>query len=132
MIKKIAIGSVAVFAAWFVLDALIHGYLLMDKYKETASLWRPEAEMKQWIMWLVNAIAAICLVTIYAMFFKDKNIKNGVLYGLLIGIAWGAGMGFGTYAYTPIPYILAQAWFWATVVELTVAGAIMGFLVKDK
>ena len=131
MCKKIILGAVAVFITLAALDYVIHNVLLASTYKETADLWRPPAEMKVWIFWLVNAIAAVCIVTIYGLFFGQKNIKNGVLYGLLLGIAWGAGMGYGTYAYSPIPYFLAQAWFWGTVVELTVAGAVMALIVKD-
>ncbi len=131
MVKNIILGSVAVFIAWAILDYLIHGVLLMPTYEETSELWRPVGEMKPWLMWIVNLIASVCLVSIYAMYFKAKNIKNGVVYGLLVGVAWGAGMGYGSYSYMPIPYFLAQAWFWATVVELTVAGALIGLIVKD-
>lgn len=131
MIKRIIFAVIAVFAAWSVLDFIIHGKLLMPTYEETKHLWRPMSEMKEWILHLVSVIAAVCVVLIYALFFKTKNIKNGLIYGLLLGIAWGISMGYGTYAYTPIPYFLAQAWFWATVVELTVAGLIVGLIVKE-
>ena len=132
MTRDILLGSVVVFIAWAILDYLIHGVLLMPTYEQTADLWRPTGEMKPWLMWIVNLIAAVCLVAVYAVFFKAKNIRNGLVYGLLVGIAWGAGMGYGSYSYMPIPYFLAQAWFWAKVVELIVAGALMGLIVKDK
>ena len=131
MTKKIIFATIAVFVLWFLLDWVIHGMLLMPTYNETASLWRPMEEMKPALMWFVNAITAACLVSVYALFFKEKNLKNGAIYGLLIGIAYGAGMGFGTYAYMPIPYILAQGWFWASVVEVTAAGVVIGLIVKD-
>ena len=89
MFKKIIIASFAVFVAWFVLDYLIHGVLLMPTYEETASLWRPVEEMKPWLMWIVNLITALCLVSIYAIYFKEKNLKTGVMFGLLTGIATG-------------------------------------------
>lgn len=131
MTKKIILATIAIFILWFVMDWVIHGVLLMPTYNETASLWRPMEEMKPWLMWIVNAISIVCLVFVYAYFFKEKNLKNGVIYGLLIGIAYGAGMGYGTYAYMPIPYILAQGWFWASVAEITAAGAVMALIIKD-
>lgn len=131
MTKKIIFATIAVFALWFVMDWVIHGMLLMPTYNETASLWRPMEEFKPILMWVVNAVSAACLVSIYALFFKEKNLKNGAIYGLLIGISYGAGMGFGTYAYMPIPYILAQGWFWGSVAELTAAGVVMALIVKD-
>jgi len=131
MFKKIAIGTAAVFVAWLILDYIIHGILLMPTYEETASLWRPMEEMKPWLMWLVNLITALCLVSIYALYFRERNLRTGLVFGLLTGVAWGMGMGYGTYSFTPIPYFLAQAWFWGALVELTTAGALMGLLVRD-
>ena len=43
-----AIGEVragAVFVVIAVLEFFIHGVLLSDMYRQTASVWRPEAEM---------------------------------------------------------------------------------------
>ena len=131
MKKQIPLATLAVFITWSVMDYLIHGVLLSSIYQQTASLWRPMAEMKPVLMWVVTAIAALCMVAVYALFFKQKNLKNGVLYGLLLGIGWGASMGFGSYVYMPIPYTLAQAWFWGTLAESLAAGAVIGLLVKD-
>lgn len=132
MIKNIILASVAVFIAWAALDYVIHGVLLMPTYEQTAQLWRPMEGMKPWLMWIVNLLSALCIVSIYAVFFREHSLKSGLLYGLLLGVAWGAGMGYGSYSYMPIPYFLAQAWFWAAVVELAVAGILMGVLVKAR
>jgi hypothetical protein len=131
MKKQITFATLAVFITWSVMDYLIHGVLLSSIYQETASMWRPMAEMKPVLMWVVTLIAALCMVSIYALFFKQKNLKNGVLYGLLLGIGWGMSMGFGSYVYMPIPYMLAQAWFWATLVEAVAAGVVMALIIKD-
>ncbi len=131
MFVKIILATVAVFVAWFVMDWVIHGMLLMPTYEETADLWRPEAEMKHVVMSMVNAITALCLATIYALYIRDKGVRTGLIYGLLLGVAFGVGMGFGSYSYQPIPYFLAQAWFWAGVVEVGVAGLLLGLIIKD-
>ena len=41
MDKRALIAMVAVFAAWSVIDFIIHNLLLMDAYAATAHLWRP-------------------------------------------------------------------------------------------
>jgi hypothetical protein len=131
MTKRIVFAAIAVFVTWFFLDWVIHGTLLMPTYEKTASLWRPMAELKPHMIWIANALGAVCMVLIFALFFKEKNLKTGLYYGLLLGVAWGAGMGYGSYGYMPIPYFLAQAWFWAMVVEAAAAGVVIGLIVKD-
>ncbi len=39
-------------------------------------------------------------------------------------------MGFGSYCYMPISFDLALSWFIATLVEITLAGLIVGLMVK--
>ena len=49
---------------------------------------------------------------------------------LVIGLASGISMGFGSYCVMPIPLSLALIWFIGTWIESTVAGAIVGAIVK--
>ena len=128
--KRIVFGIIAVFLAWTVMDIIIHGFLLMPAYIETSSMWRPQNEMKNGLLYLVTLVGAVGFVLIYC-FFKNKSMKTGLLYGLILGVAWGFSMGFGTYSYTPIPYFLALSWFTATLVETAVAGLLVGCIVKD-
>lgn len=128
--KRIVLAIVAVFVAWSVMDIIIHGFLLMPTYIETASLWRPENEMRNGLLSLVTAIGAVGFVLIFN-YFKIKSIKTGLCYGLISGVIWGASMGFGTYSYTPIPYFLALSWFGTMLVEAVVAGLLVGLIVKD-
>lgn len=128
--KRMSLAALAVFVFWTVTDMIIHGYLLMPTYQETAHLWRSEAEMKNGLLTLVTVIGAIGFVLIFNL-IKDKDIKTGALFGVILGITWGVSMGFGTYSYTPIPYMLALSWFAATVVQVTVAGVIAGSIMKS-
>ncbi len=43
--KRLILACVAVFVFVFLCDWGLHGYLLRDAYKETAQLWRSEADM---------------------------------------------------------------------------------------
>ena len=51
MKKQISLATLAVFITWSVMDYLIHGVLLSSIYQQTASLWRPMADMKPVLMW---------------------------------------------------------------------------------
>src|SRR2546428_8742241 len=65
--KRWLLASVAVFVAIGVLEFLIHGVLLSDLYKQTASVWRPEAQMRQmiWIFWVGYLVFAPFFALIY-------------------------------------------------------------------
>ena len=132
MVKKSVIAIIAVFILWSVLDFVIHGVLLGEAYKTTADLWRPMEEMKMGLMRIVGLISAITFVLIYALFFKEKNVKTALKYGALIGIFAGISMGYGSYAVMPIPYNMAFTWFWGTMIELILGGLLMGLIIRDQ
>ena len=89
-------------------------------------------EMKLSLIHLATAISAVVFVYVYARFFAEKNLGNGLRYGFFIGLAWGVGMGYGTYAVMPLPYSLALGWFLGTLVEFIAAGLLVGLIVKDE
>ncbi|MCG3198282.1 MAG: hypothetical protein HUU16_03835 [Candidatus Omnitrophica bacterium] len=129
--KKVLIAIVAVFVAWSVLDILIHGVMLRPSYEASASLWRPEAEMKMGLLYVVTLICAVTFVLIYHLLISSKSLAKGIQYGLLYGIGTGIGMGYGSYAFMPMPYLMALVWFLGSVVECVVAGVIVGAIVTE-
>ncbi len=131
MLKKTIWAVITVFIALSILDFLIHGVLLKSTYQATASLWRPEDEMNMPLMSFVTLVFSICFVAIYSYFIEPKSLGTGIKYGLVFGVATGVSMGFGSYSYMPISLGLAFSWFIASIVEITVAGSIVGFLVKS-
>jgi hypothetical protein len=131
MTKRIVLGIVAVFVAWQVLDFVLHRLLLMSTYQATASLWRPVAEMKMGLMWVVGLVAAVCFVCLYAWLVRPKSWAAGLSYGLIFGVGTGFSMGFGTYCVMPLPQSLAVAWFVGSVVNAAVGGLLVGWMVKD-
>ncbi|MFA4924547.1 MAG: hypothetical protein WC557_10180 [Ignavibacteriaceae bacterium] len=130
--KKFLLAILAVFVAWEVLDYIIHVVILAQQYKDTASLWRPEGEMKMWLMVIVTLISSAAFCYLYDAFVKDKSMANAVKFGLVFGIGTGIGMGYGTYSVQPITYMIAFTWFLGTVVEATVAGLILGLIIKGE
>ena len=50
--KRLVLAIVAVFVGIFATDMLIHGVWLNGLYKDTAQLWRTEAEMKHHMAYL--------------------------------------------------------------------------------
>ncbi|MCK9425160.1 MAG: hypothetical protein M0Q21_03860 [Ignavibacteriaceae bacterium] len=130
--KKFLLAVVAVFVAWEVLDFIIYTMVLAQQYKDTASLWRPEGEMKMGLMIIVTLISSVAFCYLYDAFVKDKSMNNAVKFGLVFGIGTGIGMGYGTYSVQPITYMIAFTWFLGTVIESTVAGFILGLILKGE
>ncbi len=128
--KRTILAVLAVFVSWSALDFVIHGVILGSIYRATPQLWRPMPEMKMGLMYFTMLVVAASFVYIYARFVAEKGIKIAVLYGLVFGIGAGTGMGYGTYAFMPIPYTIALAWFLGSVVEYTVGGLVAGLIVK--
>jgi hypothetical protein len=130
MFKQLLITTLAVFVAWSVLDFVIHSLILAPMYAETQNLWRPMEDMKYGVMYLVTLLSALAFVYIYVRFIGEKSAKTGTLYGLVFGLGAGVSMGYGSYAFMPLPYAMAFGWFLGTAVEGTVAGLLTGLLVK--
>jgi hypothetical protein len=129
--KKIVLGGVAVFVLWSVLDFVIHGIILRGAYEATAHLWRPMAEMKYGVMYVAVFIAALAFAAIYGLLVGAKSLATGAKFGLIFGIGAGVAMGYGTYSMMPIPYSMAFTWFLGSAIEYTLAGCLVGLIIKE-
>lgn len=129
MLKQLIWAVIAVFVSWSLLDFLIHGIFLKSSYQATANLWRPEEEMNMPLMSMVTLIFSICFVSIYKFLINPKSLATGIKYGLIFGLATAISMGFGSYCYMPISLSLAFSWFAASLVEITIAGVLVGLII---
>lgn len=132
MVKKTVLAIIALFILWSILDFVIHGVLLTEAYKATAELWRPMEEMKMGLMRIVVLISAITFVLIYTLFFREKNMKTALKYGLLFGLGAGVSLGYGSYSVMPMPYSMAFTWFLGVLIEATLGGLVIGVMLRDK
>lgn len=129
------LGAVAAVAAVIaVIDMILHNVILMDAYKQTLSLWRPEAEMKS-LFWLIGAgygVFAVFFVWIFAKGYeKDKSgFGQGLRFGILAGFLVNAAYSMMCYAVMPLPVVIPVAWFLGGMVECLVAGVVAGMIYK--
>lgn len=128
--KKVLIATGAVFVAWFALDWIIHGMILSGIYEETKDLWRPMEEMSMSLSIIVGVLTSFLTCYLYNRYVDNKSLGTGIGFGLILGLIWGISMGYGTYIWSPIPYSLAMGWFLAQVFKLTVAGLLIGLIIK--
>jgi hypothetical protein len=131
MTKKIIIAVAVVYVAWIAMDFVIHGLILGPSYAAMPQFWRPMEEIKRVMMSIVTLIAGISFVLIYARLVGNKSLITGIQFGILFGLGYGIAMGYGSYSVMPIPYNVALTWFLGTLVEMTVAGILVGLIVKE-
>ena len=132
--KRLVLAIVAVFAGVFATDFITHGVWLESVYKETASLWRPEAEMQSHMGWLMlgQFLAAATFVVVWAKGFAGTAcIRCACLYGLFMGL-FREENTLITYAVQPLPAGIAAKWFIAGIVQAVLMGVIVFFVYKPK
>ena len=133
--KRWLLASVAVVVVIGVLEFLIHGVLLSDMYKQTASVWRSEAEMQKmmWVFWVGILVFAPFFALIYVKGYEKgkPGLGQGFRYGLYVGAMSSVMNSFGWYVLLPIPLALAFYWFLAILVEFIVAGIAAGLVYHD-
>lgn len=131
MLKRILLATVAIFVAWEVLDFVIHGLILREAYAASPGLWRPMADMKMGLMFIVGAIAAFCFAGVYGWLVRPKTLHAALKFGLLFGVGAGVSMGYGSFAVMPIPYVMAFAWFAGTLVQALLGSLLAGLIIRE-
>lgn len=133
--KRIGYASIAVFVVIFVIEFIVNGILLDDIYKQTASVWRPEADIEKmmWLFWVGYAIFAPVFVTIYAKGYEagKSNLGQGLRYGIYMGLLVAVSMSLGWYAVLPIPAALSVYWAIAGMVEMIAAGITVSLIYRN-
>jgi hypothetical protein len=130
--KRLVLACVAVFAVMFFYDWLFHEVLLKSLYIATANLWRPPAEMQAHFAWL--ALGQVALSVMFCVVYATRaratdRAGAGVAYGLLIALLLSAP-GFITHAVQPMPLRLIAFWAAGRIVQLMIAGAILGAIYR--
>ena len=130
--KKLLIGFVAVFITLEVLDAVIHGVILMSTYMAMQNVWRTDMMAKMWVLHVVKLLTAFFFTVIFSKGYENKGIMEGVRYGCYMGAIIAAGFALGSYATFPIPHMLAIHWFLFTLAEYIIAGVVVALIYGRK
>jgi hypothetical protein len=122
MTKKFWLGFAAVFVVIAVWEAIVNMVLLASAYQATANLWRPMAEMKIGLFYVIYLIVAFFFTLIFSKGYEGKGVVEGLRYGFYVGMMMAVPMAYGTYAFMPIPYSLALQWFLYGLIEYVLCG----------
>ena len=128
--KKWLLAGAAVFAAYFLMEFAIHGFLIHPLYIATASVWRaPEYARKLMpLMMIGQLVFSFVFVFIYAKGYEPMKpgVAQGMRFGFLIGLLTAPLSALVWYVVLPIPETLAAAWFVTGFIECLVIGAVAG------
>ena len=129
-LKRWALATVAAFAAIFATDSLIHHVWLGDFYRANAQWWRPEAQMKSLspLMFLSQLSLAALLTVVYAKGYERSKggLVQGFRFGVLMGLLLLLPHSLMTYCVYPYPMSLILTWFGGGLIELALAGTVIG------
>lgn len=111
-IKRFLLTLIAGFAFAFAYDWVVHGYLLTAMYEQTAHLWRPEAEMKEYCPFMLATKFFVVAITafIFTRNYEGKGLGEGLRFGAYIGLLMGVMLA-SPYGWMPVSGPLAAAWF---------------------
>jgi len=129
---RLFLAVLAGFAFIFASDFLIHAVWLEADYKATASLWRPEAEMRRRfaLMLFAQLLCAVAFMYIWAKTgWRRRTVSDGCVFGLWMGL-FAQVMTIVLYVVTPMPKELALKWFLAGLLQAVVLGAIASLVYK--
>jgi hypothetical protein len=131
-LSKLLWPIISVYVLVFVYAYVVHGYLLVDIYRQTPQLWRSPEDMSAYFpVMLISEIAFSIIFTLGYAFLQEKlsGALKGWQYGLGMGAAFAA-IQFGVYAYMPISLTLAILWAVDALVEPVLCGVLISCLYK--
>ncbi len=117
-VKNLLIATVLGFLFIFGYSFVLHGHMLMPLYEQSKHLWRSVAEMENHFVFstITQIITAFVVAGLYSHYCCGCGVTKGLRFGALIGLLFGT-MGAAAYAWMPISWELAQAWFFGGFFE---------------
>ena len=128
MNKKFWIGFVVVLVVLGILDTIVNTVLLAGGYQETASLWRPEAEIKIGVIIISWVFIAFFFTLIFSKGYQGKGVLEGVRYGLYITGLMVIPGAYMTYAIIPLPYGMVFQWWVYGGITYVILGVILALI----
>jgi hypothetical protein len=127
---KFFIAFIATFVWIFVFGWVYHGMLMHNTYAAMSTMMRPAADVQFPILVLGQIVMAFFFTLIFVRGFgSGGGIGGGFRYGLLLALLL-CGLDLIDYAVEPLTTTVLFAWWVGGIIELSVAGAIVGALYK--
>ncbi len=131
-VSKLVVAWLVVGVVMNVLDFLVHGFALASYYAQMTFM---RQDMSPALFVLVDFVFALVFVVVYDRLYATATASAG--RGATFGFWAGLLMSFPAYIgmqmmFKEFPYWLAWAWTVATLITLTISGAVAGALYAKK
>ncbi len=132
-IKRLILAIVVAFVVLWGTDFLIHGIWMTPDYRATQTLWRPDADMKSYMGWMLGAqlLFAITFVLLWTRWAETARLGCAIGYGLLMGLFSGV-WAIIMYVVIPMPCSIACKWFFAGIAQTILLGIVAFYVYKPK
>ena len=133
-LKRWALATVGALIVITAVDFIIHEVWLGAFYRAHPTWWRPAVEMKSLMcsMFAGHFLLAALLTVVYGKGYETGKggIGQGVRFGLLMGALLFLPKTFMMHFVYPYPVSLLVSWLIGGLLEVTLAGAVIGLLYK--
>lgn len=131
-VRRLVMAALGLFAFLFVFEYLWHGVGMWGLYKDTASVWRPEEELRRYfgLVVITRLALAFVFVFIFTRNYEGKGLGEGLRYGTYMGLFMGV-MQVGIYPYLPIPFSIAALWFVGALLAGILGGAVVSLIYRS-
>lgn len=139
--QRLLIAAIAAFVMSMVYDCFVHGSLLADAYKASASLWRTDEEMKALFPLCLGShfVEALLFSMLFIHWRKHQTfgayctpqcpVRRGFIFGIKVGALLGVSQA-SSFIYSPIPQDIAISWLIATTLKWALIGAVLAWMSK--
>jgi hypothetical protein len=130
-VKRFIPSFIVVFAFIYGFDFVFHGIYMKDAYQATASMWRPQEAMQQFLPWMLGsqALLALMFCYIFTKGYQARGMLEGVRYGILIALLGTSG-ALMMFAVVPYPGDMVCTWIVAKFIKFIVAGALLALIYR--
>ena len=118
--KRFGFAAIGAFIFVFLYELLVHGFLMMGLYEQTASVWRPQEESNMAVMILSQFLFGAALAFFYPIVGPDTEGKKAIPFGIGLGLVM-AVPEIGTFCYLPIPLTISLLWALSEFVKALVS-----------
>lgn len=133
---KYLIAVIAVYVVYEILDFLIHGVMLMDKYESLGEtgLFGEDMDSNMWVIYITAFVFSIFFVYLFHYFVSAYKTgwMAGLYYGLVVGFLMLVSGVFNQYVVYGAPMDLIWQWFIFGVIQIAIAGVVAGLIYKPK
>ncbi len=129
--KRFIAAVIAVFITFMALDSIIHTIILMNEYTSLQNLWRPDMQSLMWMMPIITFTLSVLVTLLFIRGYQDNGVREGVSFGILVGLLTNGLGAFSQYWMYPLPLSLALKWFAFGLMEFIIAGIVLSLVYRN-